>query len=211
MLLPARSECGNDRGLDVGKHGVDCPECGVASCLASRSRNDRLMRASSVRDAVEGAVAVGDDVRVRRHDTLCDRLDRLLGEPLDAPKFHAAGLAVGRCLDSGDKRRLAGAAAATLATRARAAKIGVVHFHPAYERLEHFALKHDLSEFVMQLPGGIVADIDAPREFERGDALLGLRQVEHGAEPDGEIKLGPREDRARRQRSLRVAAIALPE
>ncbi len=63
----------------------------------------------------------------------------------------------------------------------------------------------------MQLPGGIVTDIDAAREFERGDALLGLRHVEHRTEPDCEIELGAGKDCACRQRGLRMAAIALPE
>ncbi len=135
VLLGAGSECGSNRGFDVGEHGVDCPECGVASGLASRPCDDRLMLASRLRDAVEGAVAVGDDVRPRCHDALSDRLDRLPGEPLDAPELHPAGLAVGCRLDGGDERHLAGTAAPAFAARARATEIGVVHFHPAFERL----------------------------------------------------------------------------
>ena len=58
-------------------------------------------------------------------------LDLLLAEALDPAQLQAHRLALGRGLDRGDDRRLAGRTAAALAAGALAAEIGVVDLDPA--------------------------------------------------------------------------------
>jgi len=66
-------------------------------------------------------------------------------------------------LESGDERRLTGAAPSALAAAALPAEIGIVHPDAAVERLALVALQHHLPELVMHRPGGAVADVEAAR------------------------------------------------
>ena len=153
-----------------------------------------------------------DDAGAARYDPPGDFLDVLLCEPPQAPQLHAVGLAVLGGLDRGEERRLARAAASSLACAALAAEVGIVHLDAAVERLVLVALQHHLPELVVPRPGGVVADVEAPWQLERRDTLLGLRQVEHGAEPTPSDRAwSPRRSCLLSATSGSAAGIALPQ
>ena len=68
----------------------------------------------------------------------------LAAEALDPAQLQAHRLALGRGLDRGDDRRLAGRTAAALATGAFATEIGVVHLDPAGQAFARIPLHHHL-------------------------------------------------------------------
>ena len=139
------------------------------------------------------------------------RLDRFLREALHLTQLDPLGLAVVGGFDSGDERPFSGAAAATLAVGTFAAEIGVVHFDATIERLSGLPLHHDLGELVLDLPGRRLRHAEASPQLDRGDALLRLRQVIHGREPDRQRQFRRGENGARDRRRLPLAARALEE
>jgi hypothetical protein len=58
------------------------------------------------------------------------------------------------------------------------------------------ALHHHLRQLVLDGPGGGLGHAEAAAELDAGDALLALRQVVHGAEPDPQRHLGRSEEGA---------------
>ena len=73
------------------------------------------MRAAGILDAAEAAQTVADDNAGGIEVPLGQHLDLLLAETLDPAQLQAHWLALGRGLDRGDDRRLAGGTAAALA------------------------------------------------------------------------------------------------
>src|SRR5262245_17110253 len=183
MLRAPGPERGNDGILDIAEHRVDGPEFRMTSGFPTGAGDDRFVCTTRVRNAIEAAEPVGDDPGTAHCDPASDFLDVLLREPPYAPQLHALRLAIGGGLDGGDKWCFSRAAASALAAAALPAEIGIVHLDAALERLLLVPLQHHLPELVVHRPGRVVADIDAPRQLERRDALLGLRHVEHGPEP----------------------------
>jgi hypothetical protein len=146
---------------------------------------------------------------VRRDDLLRQALHAATLEARDALELDASGTAIVRRLNRHDNRRLAGAAATGLAAAPLAAEICVVHCHAAVEALCLSSYAHDLGEFCLDLPGRSLRDAQPAAEFDGGDALFGLRDEIHGAEPGREPHLGRGEDGAGCERGLAAADVAL--
>src|SRR5512147_1016577 len=211
VLLADRPVGGGNGGLDVAERGVDPLEGGCEHRLAAGSGVDRLMRASRIRDAAEATEAIADDGAGGIEAAPGQLFDLLAAEALDPAQLQAHRLALGRSLHGGDDRRLAGRAAAALATGTFATEIGVVHLHPAGQAFARIPLHHHLHQLVLELPGGVLGHTEAAAEFEAGDPALALRQVIHGAEPSAQRHLGRGEDRAGDHRGLVSAGRALVE
>src|SRR5512144_2535225 len=182
VLLADRPVGGGNGGLDVAERGVDPLEGGCEHRLAAGSGVDRLMRAAGVGHAAEAADAVADDRAGGIEAAPGQLFDLLAAEALDPAQLQAHRLALGRSLDGGDDRRLAGRAATALATGAFATEVGVVHLHPAGQAFARIPLHHHLHQLVLELPGGVLGHAEAAAEFEAGDPALALRQLVHGAE-----------------------------
>src|SRR5512134_547110 len=131
VLLADGPVGGGNGGLDVAERRVDPPKGGYQRRLTAGSGADRLMRASGIHDTAEAAEAVADDGAGGIEAASGQLFDLLAPEAVDPAQLQAHRLALGRGLDGGDDRRLAGRAAAALATGAFATEMGVIHLHPA--------------------------------------------------------------------------------
>ena len=211
VLLVDGAVGGNDGALDVAEHRVRPFERRMACRTPARSGRDREMRAAGVRDASEADEPVGHHPRTRRDDALRKALHATALEACDAPQLDPARPAVVGRLDRHDDRLLAWAAATGLSAAALAAEIGVVHLDPPVERRAVVGDAHHLGELGLDLPRRGLRDAEPAAQLDRGDALLGLRDQVHGAEPRREADLRRREDRAGGERGLRAAGIALIE
>src|SRR5512134_752659 len=211
VFLADRPVGGGDGGLDVAERGVDPLEGGCEHRLAAGSGVDRLMRAAGVGDTAEAAEAVADDGAGGIEAAPGQLFDLLAAEALDPAQLQAHRLALGRSLDGGDDRRLAGRAATALATGAFATEIGVLHLHPAGQAFARIPLHHHLHQLVLELPGGVLGHGEAAAELAAGDPALALRQLVHGAEPSAQRHFGRGEDRAGDHRGLASAGRALVE
>src|SRR5512144_2566115 len=129
VLLADGPVGGGDGGLDVAERGIDPFEGGCQHRLAAGSGADRLMRASRIRDAAEASEAIADDGAGGIEAAPGQLFDLLAPEAIDPAQLQAYRLAVGRGLHGDNDRRLAGRAAAALATGAFATEIGVIHLH----------------------------------------------------------------------------------
>ena len=129
----------------------------------------------------------------------------------DAAEFDALRPAIVGGLNRHDNRLLAGAAAASFASVALAAKVGVVHLDAAMEPLALAGDAHDLGELGLDLPRRRLRDAEPPAQLDGGDALLGLGDEVHGTEPGRERQFGVLKDCAGRQRCLSSAGVALVE
>lgn len=69
---------------------------------------------------------------------------------------------------------------------------------------------HDLQQFVLHQPGGLVANTQMTFQLQRRGIVLGLGQQVHGKKPAGEWQFGRLEDRAGGDRTLVPAEMALP-
>jgi hypothetical protein len=101
----------------------------------------------------------------------CELADRKPAEGFDGPKDDLIWLAIVRCRDRSDERRLA-CCAAPAAAAPSAADIGVVHPDVAFQAFARVALQHDLSELVLHNPSSRLGDAEASTEFDTGNALL---------------------------------------
>ena len=169
------------------------------------------MRAAGVGDAAEAAEAVADDGAGGIEAASGELRDLLAAEAGDPAQLQAHRLALGRRLDGGDERRLAGRAAAALATGAFAAEIGVVDLDPAGQAFAGIPLHHHLHQLVLELPGGVLRHAEAAAELEAGDPALALGQLVDGAKPSAQRQFGRGEDRAGDRRGLTSARRALVE
>ena len=199
----------DDGGLDVAKSGVDPFEGGRLRGFRSRAGSEDRVAASGARDGGEAGEAVANDGAGGIEALLGEARNRGAAKARDAPQLQANGLAFRRGLDGGDERRLAGGTASALAARARAADVGIVDLDAPAQPFGAVAFEHDLTKFVLDLPGGGLRHPEASTEFDAGDPLLGLGQVIEGAEPDAQLQLGRGENRPGDRRSLRPAGAAL--
>src|SRR5512132_32599 len=202
---------GGDGGLDVAECRVYPLEGGCQYRLAAGPGADRLMRTSRIRDTAEASEAIADDGAGGIEAAPRQLVHLLAPEAVDPAQLQAHRLAVGRGLHGDNDRRLAGRAAAALATGAFATEIGVVHLDPTGQAFARIPLHHHLHELVFELPGGVLGHTEAAAEFEAGDSSLALRQVVHGAKPSAQRHLGRGENRAGDQRGLPAAGRALVE
>ena len=200
-----------DGGLDVAESGIDPFEGGGFRRSRSRAGFDDRVVASSARDGGKAGEAVADDGAGGIEALPREGRDGGAAKAGDAPKLQADGLAFRRGLDRGHKRRFAGRAASALAARAFAADVGVVDLDAPAQPLGAVALEHDLTEFVLDLPGGGLRHPEAPTELDAGDPLFGLGQMVDGPEPDAQFQLGRGEDRSGDRRGLHPAGAALIE
>src|SRR5512132_1426688 len=169
------------------------------------------MGASRIRDTAEASEAIADD-GAGGIEAAPDQLFHLLApEAVDPAQLQAHRPALGRGLHGGGDRRLAGRAAAALATGAFATEIGIVDLDPTGQAFARIPLHHHLHELVVELPGGVLGHAEAAAEFEAGDPALALRQLVHGAEPSAQRHFGRGEDRAGDHRGLASAGRALVE
>src|SRR5512144_1524900 len=145
-------------------------------------------------NAAETRQTIADDGAAGIQAALGEGLDLAAPEAPHPAQLEAHRLALGRSLDGGDDRRLAGRAASPLAAGALAAEIGVVHLDAADQALLGVALHHHLLELVLDRPRRRLGDAEAAAELQAGDALLALGQMIEGTKPAPQRKLGRRED-----------------
>lgn len=198
-----------DRGLDVAERGVDPFERRDAGGLAARAGADRAMASGDPVERVPAAQPVGDHLGAGRQPASRAARDLALCEALDRGQLELARLPLGAGRDRRHEGRLAGRAAAPLAARTHPAEIGVVHLDPAVERGVRLAPRHHRHDLLLHRPGGRLLDPETAAELDRRDAVLRRHDQVDGCEPGGQRQLGRVEDRARRQRGLRLAAVAL--
>src|SRR5512133_3606688 len=163
---------GGDGGLDVAERRVDPLEGGCQYRLAAGPGADRLMRASRIRDTAEASEAIADDGAGGIEAAPGQLFHLLAPEAVDPAQLQAHRLADGRGLHGDNDRRLAGSAAAALATGAFATEIGVVDLDPTGQAFARIPLHHHLHELVFELPGGVLGHTEAAAEFEAGDPAL---------------------------------------
>ena len=179
----------------------------MPSSLAARSGGDGDVRAASVCQPSKAAKTISHDCGAGRDDPFGEALNAGAFETGDAADLEAQRPPVAIRLNGRDHRLLAGAA--DLAAAALAAQVGVVHLDPALQRDSVVHDPHHLGKLGLDLPGRGLCDAEAAPQFDRGDALLGLGYEIHGAEPRRQRRLCRVEHRARRQRRLPPARVAL--
>ena len=96
-----------------------------------------------------------------------------------------------------------------LAARTHPAETGVVHFHPARQRLVPLAPSHLRYDFPLHRPGRQLPDPKPAPQFHRRDAVLRRRDQVDGRKPHRQRQLGRVEDRPCRRRGLFLAGVAL--
>src|SRR5271166_1320703 len=130
VLLVDRSIRPNDGGFDISQCRIDPLEAGGAGRRSARAGLDDLMGAPGLGHGTETSQAIADDLVRRIEATPGENRNRVFAETGHPTQLQAHRLGLGRGLDGGDERRLAGGAATALAARAFAAEIGVVEFDP---------------------------------------------------------------------------------
>src|SRR6478609_7098685 len=140
---------------------------------------------------------------------LASDLMRLLLKRAMRRTLRRAGRFAVRGLKRHDDRPLAGAAAARLAAGALATEISIIHLDAPIERGAVVVEAHDLGKLGLDLPACGLRRSEAAAELDRGDALLGLRDQVHGAEPHCQRQLRGVEDRASHRGRLTPAGVAL--
>ena len=111
--------------------------------------------------AAKHAEPVGDDIGAGLERGACELSDRKAAEGFDGPKDDLIWLAIVRCRDRSDERRLA-CCAALAAAGPGAADIGVVHLDVAFQAFARVTLQHDLGELVLHHPSRRLGDAKAP-------------------------------------------------
>jgi hypothetical protein len=111
------------------------------------------MRTSRSGDSTETGQAVTDDLARRIKAPLGKSRQGAIAEAGNPVQLQAHRLALGRGLDSGDERRLAGGTTAALAAGAFTPEIGIIQFHPPGQPFAGVALHHHLPQLVLDFPG----------------------------------------------------------
>ena len=200
-----------DRGLDVAKRGVNPLEGRFARRRWTASGLDSLVDASGVGYAGETPQPVADHRAAWTNAALGKRGQCLTGETADPSQLDADRLSIRCGLDRGDEGCLSRCPSSALAAGAFAAKISVVHLDPSGQLLGRISFHHHLLELVLDLPSRRLRHAEAPAKLDAGDALLGLGDVIHGAEPGAQRQLGRGEDRSGDRRGLPATCGALKE
>ena len=202
MLVADGAVGASDGALDVAEGGVDPLERRVQRGPAAGPGDNRLMDAAGAADTGEAAQSVTDNgaggIEIAR------RQGRDFGaaETLYPAQFQPDWLALRCGFDCRHERHLAGRTAATLATVALAAEIGVVHLDPSRQALHGVPLHHHLHEFVLDLPGRGLGNAKPASQLDAGDASLALGEVVHGAKSGTQRHLGRAENRSSNQGCL---------
>src|SRR5208337_1938269 len=161
----------HEGGFDVAQRGIDPFESRGAGRLLAASGLYCGVLASGLGDSSEACQTVGDDVGSRLERGACEHSDRKTAKGFDGPKDDLIWLAIVRCRDRSDERRLA-CCAAPAAAGPGAAEIGVVHLDVAFQAFARVTLQHDLSELVLHHPSSRLGDAKASTKLDTGNALL---------------------------------------
>ena len=202
---------GADQGrLHVAEHRVDPLECRVRRSGAPAAADRGGMRTAVTDHGGETAEPVAVHVGRRREPLLGESADLFAGEAGDGMQHHALRAPFPVGLHRGDERRLALSAAAGL-SRPFTSEVGVVNLDALIEPARRLALEHDLRELVLELPRGVVVDVETAHQLHGRDAVLRLRHQVHCAEPRRERQLGTVKDGAGGDGGLPATAGALVE
>ncbi len=120
------------------------------------------MVATGVRNPSKTRQAIGDHTTRGTEVGAGPVGDGLAGEAGDRGQFDVLRVALGRDRDRRDKWHLVFGAAAGGAAGQFAAQVGVVHLDGALQCVQGIALGHGLHEFLLEQPGGRVADAQLP-------------------------------------------------
>ena len=175
----------------------------------STSGHERLVKAPCVSHGTKAAQGVGHHHGAGLEVAPGPGGDLLAAKRSDTAQAHSHRSALTIEFDRGDERRLARCASSAFAAAARPAPIRIIELHPAAQRARVVALLHHLHQLVLDLPGGVVAHRQLPRQLQRRNPILRLRHQVHRQEPDAKRQLRAGQDRARGQRNLVPAAPAL--
>ena len=195
--------------LDVAQNRVDPSERGMLGALRSTSGHERLVNAPCLLHGAEAAQGVGHHDGAGLQVAPGPGRDLLAAKPTDTAQAHPHRPALIIELHGGHERRLARRASPRFAAAALPAPVRIIELHPAAQRARVVTLLHHLHQLVLDLPGGVVAHRQLPRQLQRRNPVLRLRHQVHRQEPGAKRQLRVGQDRARGQRVLVPAPAAL--
>ena len=177
--------------------------------VRSASGHERLVKAPGALHRREAAQGIGEHEGARFEVALGPSGDLVALERPDAAQAHSHRPALAIELHGSDERRFARSPSSAFASAALPAPVRIIELHPAPQRARVIALLHHLHQLVLDLPGGVVAHRQLPRQLQRRNAVLRLRHQVHRQEPSAKRKLRAGQNRARSQRDLVPATAAL--
>ena len=169
------------------------------------------MSAPGLSDRAETGQSVRHHPAALNQMPIGPRSDLAFAKPLDHRQLHANRIPLAGGLHRRHERGLARRAAPALAAASLAAQIRVVQFDQARQRPVPVALHHHLHQFVLQASRRVVGNPQLPVQLHRRHSFLGLGDQIHGLKPHRQRQFGGLENGARRDRSLTMALVALPQ
>ena len=185
--------------------------CGCSTLGRSSSGHQRLVKTPCALHRAEAGQPIGYHDGAGLQVALRPSGDLLAAKPTDTAQAHSHRVALAIELHGGQERRLARCAPSTFAAAALPAPVRVIELHPTAPKPRVIALLHHLHQLVLDLPGGVVAHRQLPRQLQRRNPVLRLRHQVHRQEPRAKRQLRARQDRARGQRNLVSAPAALEQ
>ena len=163
--------------LDVAQNRVDPSERGMLGALRSTSGHERLVNAPGVFHGVKAAQGVGHHDGAGLKVAPRPGRDLLASKPTDTAQAHPHRPALLGELHGGHERRLSRRTPSALAAAALSAPVRIIELHPAAQRARVVALLHHLHQLVLDLPGGVVAHRQLPRQLQRRRAIWAVLVV----------------------------------